>query len=439
MLRKCVVLMEILLYTGIGNCVYFLHGHYAWLLLLVPAALAVNILAGFPNPRVPGRRLKLCSHGTECLLIFYVSLLASAVWHIRLGFLLLPGQTLEFAVSAVVCLLLELILFWNGIVSVYCTSVQLGVRLRVLGVVLGWVPVANLVALGRIIAVCGREVRFETCRHELNESRKDRKVCGTKYPILLVHGVFFRDFKRLNYWGRIPAELTANGAVVYYGEHSSAAAVADSAKELTARIRQIVAETGCGKLNIIAHSKGGLDCRAALAEGAGEYVASLTTINTPHRGCGFADYLLTKVPEKVQDRLARTYNAAARKLGDPAPDFMAAVRDLTAERCRRFDAEHPAPGNVWCRSVGSVLKKARGGKFPLNFSYPLVRYFDGENDGLVAVDSFRWGGEYTLLYPPRRRGISHGDMIDLNRENIRGFDVREFYVDCVAALKESGL
>lgn len=59
----------------------------------------------------------------------------------------------------------------------------------------------------------------------------------------------------------------------------------DSAGELDARIRQIVRETGCGKVNIIAHSKGGLDCRYALAKlGTDQYTASLTTINTPHRG-----------------------------------------------------------------------------------------------------------------------------------------------------------
>ena len=33
---------------------------------------------------------------------------------------------------------------------------------------------------------------------------------------------------------------------------------------------------------------------------------------------------------------------------------------------------------------------------------------------------------------------SHGDMIDLNRENIRGFDVREFYVQLVSDLREKG-
>ena len=36
------------------------------------------------------------------------------------------------------------------------------------------------------------------------------------------------------------------------------------------------------------------------------------------------------------------------------------------------------------------------------------------------------------------RGISHGDMIDLNRENIKGFDVRSFYVELVHDLKKQG-
>ena len=33
----------------------------------------------------------------------------------------------------------------------------------------------------------------------------------------------------------------------------------------------------------------------------------------------------------------------------------------------------------------------------------------------------------------------HGDVIDLNREDIPGFDVREFYVQLVSKLKERGL
>ena len=55
----------------------------------------------------------------------------------------------------------------------------------------------------------------------------------------------------------MPAELERNGATVLYGNHQSAASVPDSARELAERIRGIVAETGCGKVNVIAHSKAG--------------------------------------------------------------------------------------------------------------------------------------------------------------------------------------
>ena len=55
-----------------------------------------------------------------------------------------------------------------------------------------------------------------------------------------------------------------------------------------------------------------------------------------------------------------------------------------------------------------------------------VNIFDGENDGLVGHESFEWGSKYIYLSAPGSRGISHGDVIDLNRENIKGFDVRAF-------------
>ena len=216
--------------------------------------------------------------------------------------------------------------------------------------------------------------------------------------------------------------------------------VIDSAKELTERIKRIVKETGCEKVNIIAHSKGGLDCRCAISSfGADKYVASLTTINTPHRGCEFADYLLGVVPKSMQDKIANTYNAAMRKLGDKNPDFLAAVADLTHKNCEKFNETTPDVDGVFYQSVGSKLNKASNGQFPLNFSYHLVKYFNGANDGLVAESSFRWGSEYKFVTTKGKRGISHGDMIDLNRENIDGFDVREFYVQLVGNLKSMGL
>ena len=203
---------------------------------------------------------------------------------------------------------------------------------------------------------------------------------------------------------------------------------------------EVLKETGASKVNVIAHSKGGLDTRYAISRlGMSQYVASLTTINTPHIGCEFADYLLDKIPEAAKQKIADGYNAALKKLGDLKPDFLAAVEDLTASACRNLNEEVVDQPNVYYQSVGSKLNVASGGRFPLNFSYELVKYFDGSNDGLVSESSFPWGEDYHFLTVDGKRGISHGDMIDLNRENIQGFDVREFYVELVHGLKEKGL
>ena len=60
--------------------------------------------------------------------------------------------------------------------------------------------------------------------------------CQTKYPILLVHGVGFRDYKRPLYWGRIPGALSERGATLFYGEQDSWATIEENAAVLAERI-----------------------------------------------------------------------------------------------------------------------------------------------------------------------------------------------------------
>lgn len=342
---------------------------------------------------------------------------------------------IQWIFQLIIAICCQTILFWHGMIRIYSTSIQLGITHRIVSLLLGWVPIANIYYLLKMIRLVDKELIFETEKIEYNEQRANKKICATKYPILLVHGVFFRDFKQLNYWGRIPEELARNGAELYYGNQQSALSVADSAAELAERIKQIISETGHQKLNIIAHSKGGLDIRYAMEYfDIKPYISSVTTINTPHRGCGFADYLLTKISDSQQKILASGYNAALKKLGE-TPDFLAAVKDLTASKCTNEFDTIPLPKGIYCASVGSYLKHATSGKFPLNFSFVLVHHFDGPNDGLVSESSFAWGEKYTYLESSGKRGISHADVIDLNRENIPDFDVREFYVQLVADLK----
>lgn len=446
-------LLQIILHLLKGGLIFLLANSYSViamqcspyiLLALIPIFIWLNIVPSLFHHKLASRRLRTCANGCELLRLFLLSTVLSVIysvigWSGRFSCGSMAKAPVLWIVNTLLMILVESVIFWNGIIRIYLTSEQLGIRWRVLGIVCGWIPVAHLIVLLILIRTAEKEVRFENEKIMLNRSRKELRVCGTRYPILMVHGVFFRDYRYLNYWGRIPRELTENGAVIYYGNHQSAASVEESGKELTARIRQIVAETGCEKVNIIAHSKGGLDSRYAISMlGADAHVASLTTINTPHRGCEFADYLLSKIPGKQQKAVAMAYNAALRRLGDTNPDFLAAVYDLTAAACRRRNEVVQDRPGVFYQSIGSKLNVPSSGRFPLNFTYRLVNYFDGGNDGLVGEKSFPWGAGYQFLTVNGKRGISHGDMIDLNRENFDGFDVREFYVQLVHNLKERG-
>jgi triacylglycerol lipase len=84
------------------------------------------------------------------------------------------------------------------------------------------------------------------------------------------------------------------------------------------------------------------------------------------------------------------------------------------------------------------MKSSRGAFFPLSLGYSIIKQDEGENDGLMAVDSMAWGNYLGTVSPAGKQGISHGDMVDLTRKNIEGFDVCEFYVDLVSRLKGKG-
>ena len=435
-------IVSVILLSFIPNSLAFFDVLDIWIFspIMIPLFILLNIFPSTVKKGYPSFRVRMCSHGNELLRYYCISSIVCLVYQIWFINWISPQNNFSAIVfSLLICIICQGILLLNALISIFCTSVQIGIKYRILTLIFCLIPVIRWILFIRMIRIVSAEVNLETNKNLLYLKRKEEKVCATKYPILLVHGVFFRDSKYLNYWGRIPDELTRNGAKIYYGNHQSALSIEESGKELAQRIQYIVNSTGCEKMNIIAHSKGGLDCRYAISRlGCDKYVATLTTVNTPHRGCQFAEYLLEKLPQNVTDGIAAKYNAALKKLGDTSPDFISAVSCLTSSYCKTFNETVKDSPQVSYRSIGSKLNRATGGTFPLNFSYNLVKFFDGENDGLVAATSFPYGEQYTYLQTNGRRGISHADVIDLNRENIRNFDVREFYVELLHNLKKQG-
>ncbi len=441
-MSKLFIFIDFLITCAVSNIpLLFMSGFGAFksillTLVLLVAFIIMNIFPGYYKIR--SSRYKAMAGGNALLISFLFSVTFEAAYFIAK---MVAGEleVWQYIVWGIVIFLTCLIVFWNGIIRVYVTSRQLMLRYRVLGIIFGMVPIMNLIFLFIILKKTCCEVKFEENHDKIEFSRMGQNICRTRYPVLLVHGVFFRDRSIFNYWGRIPEALKLNGAVIYYGGQQSALSVKDSAAEVAQRIKEIIEETGCEKINIIAHSKGGLDCRYALSQlDCGKYVASLTTINSPHRGCIFVDSIFEAMSSESQENLASVYNKASKIVGDSTPDFLSAVGDLRKSVCDRLNEEAPDCPDVFYQSVGSVTRNARSGRFPMDISYPFVKKYDGENDGLVSVESMKWGEKFHFIKVNGNRGVTHADVIDLNRENIEGFDVREYFVQLVAELKNTG-
>ena len=235
------------------------------------------------------------------------------------------------------------------------------------------------------------------------------------YPILLIHGMGFRDNSLFNYWGRIPKMLKQMGFEVYYGGQDSNGTTKTNGTVIAKRIEEIIRTTGCEKLNIIAHSKGGIDARYAISSlGMGKYVATLTTVSTPHNGSVTVDKLL-KAPDILVRFVAKCSDIWLRILGDKYPDAYSVFHSFTTAAAEKFNRENPDHEGVRYRSYAFVMKNASSDLF-LWFPNLIVSHFEGENDGLLAPRAVIWGEFMGIQRSCVRRGISHCDEVDMRRQ-----------------------
>lgn len=329
------------------------------------------------------------------------------------------------------------LLIFAGAVRIFFTSRRLSIARRIVILLTMWIPAVNLFVLIYACRLVYEEYDFEREKVLLRELRADTELCQTRYPLLMLHGVGFRDLRYFNYWGRIPAELMRNGAVIYYGNQEAFGTIACNGEDICTRIFEILKETGAEKVNIIAHSKGGLDARYAISTlKMAPYVASLTTMSTPHRGCRFVDYAC-RLPEGLYRFVASCFDRTFGKFGDKNPDFYTATHQFSTKASAQFNRENPNAPGVYYQSYASKMKYPWS-HLLLGIPWCIIRPLEGDNDGLVSIESAKWGDFQEVFTNQRTRGISHGDMIDLKREDYKGFDVVEAYVQLTAKLKERG-
>ena len=336
-----VLAVFVLANLGLLEMLHPLPGAVHWLLLLGLLGFYVWLHICPRRAKGAARRLRAMIGGYELLLVSFLVLAAETLFYAALLFAGLPLVPAPYSAPRWVALVANLLVFLplvgalliNGFFRVALTSQHLRVVWRVLLLFLWWLPFFNIYLFFRVLKTVRSEYFFECVRQEAEAAHAENEDCKTRYPIVLVHGIFFRDWQLLGYWGRIPAALRRCGAQLSYGGQQSALPVAQSGEELARRLREVLRETGAEKVNIIAHSKGGLDSRWAITRlGLAPQVASLTTVNTPHRGCVFAQHLLDTMPKGLVAWLARKYNTLFHTLGDTSPDFLGGVKDLTRQK-----------------------------------------------------------------------------------------------------------
>lgn len=267
-----------------------------------------------------------------------------------------------------------------------------------------------------------------------------RGPCQTRYPLLLVHGYSWKDgFPLKGYWGKIPEALRDCGAEVFLANHDALASMDDKARALDARLRDVLAETGAAKVNIIAHSTGGLESRVLISSlGRGDRVASLTTMATPHRGTRMAAYLIRQ-KSLVGGRSAGLMELASIfLLGDLSPGALQSLGQLSPEGAQAFNEANPDDPRVSYQSWAAKLDSSYPA-VPYLIAWEILRDMDGPNDGFVTVESAQWGDFRGIVGAEHDLPVSHSDIHGLNLfPAANRFDAPAFYRGIVKELKDRG-
>lgn len=206
-----------------------------------------------------------------------------------------------------------------------------------------------------------------------------------KYPIVLVHGITFKTAYR-----RIYKHLKKQGYNVFNADCDAFGSIENNAAQIKDYIEKLLKSENAEKVNLIGHSKGGLDCRYMIDFlGMEERVASLTTVCTPHRGTKLADRIYG-LPNPLKKFIAFFVNLWYRICRDKHPDVLQVCNQLQSIPESDETVLRVSPA-VYCQSYSTTMKKSSD-DFIMGIPYIYLKRFEKEmTDGAVAVSSTVYG------------------------------------------------
>ncbi|KAG5647563.1 hypothetical protein DXG03_008916 [Asterophora parasitica] len=242
---------------------------------------------------------------------------------------------------------------------------------------------------------------------EQQQQKLHDKYRSPKNPVVFCHGLLGFDSvtigpsiapMQVTHWRGIKEVLEANGTEVLITRVPATSSPVDRAKVLEAKISQVYPGRS---VHLIGHSMGGLDCRYLTTHLTHRKfnVLSITTIATPHRGSSFADHFLSTVGAARMPSILSLLDLLPNGGGDGK-----AFESLTVESMRKFNQETPDVEGVRYFSWGAVYEPGLIDTWKWPHSVILEK--EGPNDGLVSVESSKWG-----TYLGTLSHVNHLDLI----------------------------
>ncbi len=291
---------------------------------------------------------------------------------------------------------------------------------------------------------------------------------GAPYPIVLAHGMGgFGTLKGLpiTYFNGIKDDLATIGETQVFVTLVSPYDTSENrALQLAKQIDQILSQTGKQKVNLIGHSQGSLDARVLASPdglGYGDRLASVTLVAGPNHGSRIADVVLNILPatptleSDLVNALVQLLERAVYEVHTD-PQLNAQINELSEHYMETvFNPKYVDDPRVPYFSYAGRTDDLDGLPDCLSGLYPddSTKLDDGQaiikpmadylqdgmhkpNDGLVTVQSARWG---TFMQCVPADHMSEVGQINLSGPNPKsGFDHLQFWRTVVARLRERG-